>query len=207
MDTTARPAEPVVDVVPQEVPAAGDGEDEARAREEEVAQDRERVLGPEADRVLDVGQIGLGFARARGFLERLASNVVSRILGAENENIVPPGERAVMSRLHRASGRARPVQQAAVGRDQAHVELLRVERPDESVHRHGQALGDLLLAVEDGLVELGLEEVAGGEVAPRMLARVALGQRARLLDPVLTVLIRERGVGSARGQAELAKDA
>src|SRR2546430_17488253 len=59
----ARPAEPVVDIVTQVVPASRHGEDQGGARDEQVADEGERVLEPDADGVLQVGQVRLELAR------------------------------------------------------------------------------------------------------------------------------------------------
>src|SRR3989442_12090696 len=56
-------------------------------------------------------------------------------------------------------------------------------------------------------MELGAEEVARGEVPAGMTAGLALRQRAGLLDAIVAVLVRERGVGSGQADAELAEGA
>src|SRR3989442_4359662 len=56
-------------------------------------------------------------------------------------------------------------------------------------------------------MELGAEEVALGEVPAGMTAGLALRQRAGLLDAIVAVLVRERGVGSGQAEAELAEGA
>ena len=157
--------------------------------------------------MLKIGQVRLELPPLRGLLEGPAPDVVAHVLGPDDQDVLPPHEGTVVARLDRATRRERPVEQAAVGREQVDVELLGVERPDERVARERQVPADLLLAVPDHLVELGLEEVAGGEVPSRMAARIALGQRARLPDLVLAPLIGERGVGPARRDAELPEHA
>src|SRR5207245_5780406 len=63
------------------------------------------------------------------------------------------------------------------------------------------------LGVDDRLMELGVEEVARGEVPAGMTTGLALRQRAGLLEAIVAVLVRERGVGSGQAEAELAEGA
>src|SRR5206468_9970195 len=58
---------------------------------------------------------------------------------------------------------------------------------------------------DDREVQLGLEEVPGGEVRAAVLPEQSLGERSRLLDRVTAPLIREGGIRLVPREPELAE--
>ena len=203
VDHARRASEPIGDVVPQPVPARRDGENERGARDERVADERERVLRVRPDRVLRVRDVRRERAPAREHFERPAPDVVAGVLHAGDEHVAPAGQRARVRRLDRPARGEGAVDEPGVVRDEVHVELLGVERPHERVEPERQMLAEPVLAVQRRQVQLGRPEVARREVPPRMTARLALGQRARLGDVVVRVLVREGQIGPAEIRADL----
>src|SRR5205809_8066931 len=88
--------------------------------------------------MLTIGQGRLEQPPPRGLLEGPAPDVVAHVLGPDDQDVLPPHEGTVVARLDRATRRERPVEQAAVGREQVDVELLRVERPRSEERRVGK---------------------------------------------------------------------
>src|SRR5439155_21294 len=79
VDSAARSSETVLDRVADPVPASGDGDDHARSADRQVAENGQRILRVDADRVLGVGETGIDddrlFARLQ---ERPGRHVLSR---------------------------------------------------------------------------------------------------------------------------------
>src|SRR5439155_1438002 len=131
----------------------------------------------------------------------------ANVVDAGQEHVGTPEGVGSIGRLRGPARGARVRVEATVGPEQVDVELLAGQRPDEGVEPDRHLLVDRLLGVDDRLMELGVEEVAGGEVPAGMTTGLALRQRAGLLEAIVAVLVRERGVGSGQAEAELAEGA
>src|SRR3989449_10809197 len=86
----------------QVVPASRHGDDHGGARDEEVADECDRVLEPDPLGMLKIGQVRLELPPLRGLLEGPAPDVVAHVLGPDDQDVLPPHEGTVVARLDRA---------------------------------------------------------------------------------------------------------
>jgi hypothetical protein len=192
----------------QAVPPSRRREHDARSLHPHVADEDEGILNEDAHGVLRVGHVCLQRAPGGdGFFEGAAADPVARVLGADDERVVPPGDGASVRELYGGAGRQGVVQQAAVGAEKVDVELLRLERAHEGVGADRPVLVEHAADVDDALMQLGPEEVPGREVRGPIPAEDVLGERARLHDAVVAVLVGDGRVEAALAEAELGEHA
>ncbi len=189
----------VGDAVADEVPARRRGEDQLVAVEQGAARQAKGVLEEGAERVLPVAHLRIEIVRA----EHAHLDVAVGVLEAHADEVPLAQHRAGAIELDRPSRRSGARQQPAVFPDQVHVELLDVEQAAEPVRGNREALSEVAPPVERELVQPGGEEVAGGVVRGAVRVERGGGERARLRDAVVRMLVGERQVGAVGAEADL----